>query len=116
MLALALPLLAAAAPAAQDPVAFDIQCVIATETAMEGAKPEMKGMLMSAMTYFTGRVDAEIPSGELENRLVAQGKALQGHQIGPLLQQCGEFMTTRGKAWDDIGTRLQAREKAAPHS
>ena len=62
MLALALPLLAAAAPAAQDPVAFDIQCVIATETAMEGAKPEMKGMLMSAMTYFTGRVDAEIPS------------------------------------------------------
>jgi hypothetical protein len=116
MLALTLSILAAAAPAAQDPAAFDIQCVIVTETAMESAKPEVKGMLMNAMTYFTGRVDAEISSGELENRLVAQAKSLEGKQVGPLLQQCGEFMKTRGKVWNDIGSRLQSSEKATPHS
>lgn len=116
MLVIGLSLLAAAAAADQDRAAFDIQCVIATQAAMINAKPEMKLMLMSAMTYFTGRVDAEIPEAELENRLIAQSKTLEGTQVGPLLQQCGAFMKTRGEAWTDIGRRLQSREDSTHRS
>jgi hypothetical protein len=116
MLILGLSLLAAASAADQDRVSFDIQCVIATQTAMANAKPEMKLMLMSAMTYFTGRVDAEIAAGELENRLVAQSKTLEGTQVGPLLQQCGAFMKARGKVWTDMGERLQSREDSTHRS
>ena len=116
MLIIGLSLLTAAAAADQDRAAFDIQCVIAVQSAMINAKPEMKLMLMSAMTYFTGRVDAEISEGELENRLVAQSKALQGTQVGPLLQQCGAFMKARGKVWTDIGERLQSQEESTHRS
>ena len=115
MPALALPLLAAAAAAGADPVAFDVQCVIATQSAMEdpSLKPELKAMLMSAVTYFSGRVDAETSAADLESRLLATAKALQGQPVGPLLKQCGDFMTERGKVWTDMGGRIEAREKAS---
>ena len=68
MSALALPFLAVAAAAGADPVTFDVQCVIVTQTAMEDqtVKPELKAMLMSAVTYFSGRVDAETSAADLE--------------------------------------------------
>ena len=113
MIASALALMAAAPAAAPDAVTFDIQCVIATESAMASpaVKPEAKVMLMSALTFFSGRVDAEISATELENRLIEQAKTLQGQQIAPLLKSCGEFMQARGKVWAGIGERLQEREK-----
>jgi hypothetical protein len=109
-----LPMLAAAAAAGTDPAAFDIQCVIATESAMQNdsLKPEVKTMLMSAMTYFSGRVDAEVASGQLEGKLTAQVKAMEGKEIGPLLKQCGDYMTARGKIWTDIGNHMEASAKA----
>ncbi len=118
MPALALPFLAAAAAAGADPVTFDVQCVIVTQTAMENQsiKPELKAMLMSAVTYFSGRVDAETSAADLENRLVATAKALEGKPVGPLLKECGDFMTARGKAWTDIGGRIEAREKSSHNS
>ena len=118
MIATALALMAAAPAAGPDPVTFDIQCVIATESAMANpaVKPETKLMLMSALTFFSGRVDAEISPAELENRLVDQAKSLEGQQIAPLLKSCGEFMQSRGKVWTDIGERLQKREQNAHSS
>ena len=118
MPALALPVLAAAAVAGADPVTFDVQCVIVTQAAMEdqSVKPEPKTMLMSAVTYFSGRVDAETSAADLENRLLATATALEGRPVGPLLKECGDFMSARGKAWSDMGGRIEAREKGSHNS
>ncbi|MFL6736702.1 MAG: hypothetical protein ACJ8F4_06540 [Sphingomonas sp.] len=115
---LALPFLAAAAVTGADPVMFDVQCVIVTQTAMQdqSIKPELKAMLMSAVTYFSGRVDAETSTADLETRLVAGAKAIEGQPVGPLLKECGDFMSARGKAWTDMGGRIEAREKASHNS
>ena len=112
MFAAALPLLAAAAAVGGGQASFDLKCVVASSTAMENSavKPELKVLMMSAVTYYTGRVDAEIPAAELEERLVETGKSIEGQQVASLLKDCGEFMTRQGKIWTDVGERLKARE------
>jgi hypothetical protein len=118
MIAAGLALMAGTAVAAADPVAFDIQCVIAAQTAIQSPdlKPELKMMLMSAVTYFSGRLDAELSAADLEARLLVESKRLEGQQIAPMLQQCGDYMEARGKVWTDIGERMKAREKASHSS
>ena len=118
MIATGLAFLAATAVAAPDPVAFDIQGVIAAQSAIQSPdlKPELKRMLMSAVTYFSGRLDAEVSAVDLEAKLLAESKRLEGQHIGPMLQQCGAYMEGRGKVWTDIGERLKAREEASHSS
>ena len=113
MLAIALLLgsLAQAVPAV-DPETFDLQCFIASSQLQQTAAGDVRATATAAAMFFLGRVDAKIPSAELEERLFREGMALQGRDLRPLWQGCGAFMQERGRAISEIGARITAREQA----
>ncbi|CAA9494907.1 MAG: hypothetical protein AVDCRST_MAG09-345 [uncultured Sphingomonas sp.] len=100
----------AATAATPDRSAFDLQCALALQEAHGKVTEAEKGEIQAAMTFFFGRVDAQVPSSELETRVVAASAALQGKALGPMLEQCGGYMIERGKAWKDLGERMLAKE------
>lgn len=102
--------LVAASPA--DRREKDLQCLVAVQEAASQADETTKAALENATMYYFGRVDAAIPQNELEDRLLATAKAIEGKPLGPILQECGNYMAERGKLWIDLGTRLQARGEA----
>lgn len=97
---------------AKDQLGFDIQCMVASQAASDRVDGGMKVALEMAVMYFFGRVDAVLAGSELEERLQLESKSLEGAPLGPLLKQCGQFMKERGKTLEDIGAKLEAREKA----
>lgn len=44
-------------------------------------------------------------------RMDQEGKAIRGEPLAGLMQQCGQFMTARGKALQDVATQLEQREQ-----
>jgi len=114
-------LLAAAAAAAAAPVAaptaqFDAQCVLASQAAIAGADADKKAVLLSVVTYFSGRLDAELPDSNLLAVLEQAGKSLENQPLGPVMQRCGDFMKQRGATWMSIGEQIQARHESGKTS
>jgi hypothetical protein len=108
---LALLLLAAQGTPAPSGVSFDMQCMIASQLAseqLEGA--EKFATTLAAMFYF-GRVDSVVADAELERRLEIEAKTIGGRPLGPILEQCGEFMKSRGETMQQIGLRLEEKER-----
>lgn len=105
------PATAPMAPSA-DTLGFDIRCMVVTQVAADQAEGELKSMVQLATMYYFGRVDAQLSAAELERRLDAEAKALEGQPLGPVLERCGAFMETRGEALQEIGARLENREQA----
>ena len=107
-------LVAAAVQAApRDQIAFDVRCMVASQQVMEQAEGADKAALSMASMYYFGRVDAALAGADLERRLEAESRAMMGQPLGPILEQCGEFMTERGKALMAIGESLEKKERAA---
>lgn len=109
---IALIAVAGATVAVPGSIDFDVQCAIAAQQASEQVDESVKADLTAAVTFYMGRADVRVPAAELEDRLTIAAQALEGAPLGPLLQQCGSFMLARGKAWEDIGQRMLAREEA----
>lgn len=97
---------------ATDQLGFDIRCMVATQAASENVDGAVKAAIELSMMFYFGRVDSALSGSALEQRFEAEGKALEGKPLGPILQQCGEFMKERGKALQAIGAKLEARERA----
>jgi hypothetical protein len=97
-------------PPPRDQVAFDIQCMIASQFASDKVDGAPKAAMELAVMYYFGRVDAVLSGAALETRLEEEGKAVEGKQLAPLLKSCGEFMQVHGKTLQDVGAKLQARE------
>jgi hypothetical protein len=102
---------AAPSPAVSDQLGFDVQCMIASQTASEQAEGAAKAGLTLATMFYFGRVDSILSGDALMLRMEQEAKALQGKPLAGLMQQCGQFMTTRGKALQDVGTKLEQREQ-----
>jgi hypothetical protein len=103
---------AAPAPPARDQLGFDIQCMLASQSASEKVDGAMRAAAQLATMFYFGRVDSVLSGAALEQRVEAEAKGLEGRPLGPLLQQCGDFMQVRGKALEDLGAKLDAREQA----
>jgi hypothetical protein len=113
--AIALLLMAAAASAVkQDQLGFDIRCMVASQLATEQVEDAAKEAFQLASMFFFGRVDSVLSGPELEKRLATEGQAIEGTQMGPILQRCAKFMEVRGRAMQEVGARLAAAEKAQP--
>ena len=108
-------LLGSAATAAPtgDQIDFDVQCVAALEQTKDKVPEELRSKFEAGLTYYFGRIDAAVPVAELQERLEAGGKALEGKLLAPVVEQCGRFMVERGAVWMEISKRIQAREDAA---
>ena len=104
--------LAAQGIAAPGDSRFDVQCAIATQSAHDQAEEALKPTLLLSVMFYFGRVDAALSGQEIERLFDEEAQALGQQPLGPLLSQCGKFMETRGKAMEQIGNRLAAREKA----
>jgi hypothetical protein len=103
---------AVAAPATSD-FDFDVQCMIATQQASGQLEGELAFAAQLAAMYYFGRVDSGLSSVELERRMAAAAKEIEGRPLGPLLEKCGDYMKVRGKLMEDLGARLERREKAS---
>ena len=101
-----------AAGPANDQLGFDVRCMVASQAASDRLDGGMKVALEMAVMYFFGRVDAVLAGPALEERLQLEARSLEGAPLGPLLKQCGQFMKERGKTLEEIGAKLEAREKA----
>jgi hypothetical protein len=86
--------------------------MLASQAASEKVDGALKAGAELATMFYFGRVDSILSGAALEQRIVAEAKVLETRPLGPLLQQCGAFMATRGKALEAIGTRLEASERA----
>jgi hypothetical protein len=53
----------------------------------QSTEPELKAVLMSDVTYFSGRVDSEASTADLEDQLVDTAKALEDQPVGLLLKE-----------------------------
>ena len=103
---------APAAAAVADQTQFDIRCMLASQIASESSEgAEKVGLTLATMFYF-GRVDAVLSGDPLTQQMEVEGKAIENRPLGPLLQECGEFMKRRGEAMQEVGGKLDAREKA----
>jgi len=116
MLFLALAAAAAgAAPAIGTPphgsVDYDVQCMIATDTAAGRVDAATKEKLSRLLMFYFGRVDAVVTGDALKRRMVAAAKRLQGHPLGPVVQDCGQFMTDHATAMERIGSVLGSQAK-----
>ena len=102
------------APAAPgtDRVGFDVQCMVASQAIADRVDGSMKAAVEMAVMFYFGRIDSVLSGAELEQRLGNEALKLEGKPLGPLLQQCGQFMQERGKTLQEIGAKLEAREKA----
>lgn len=107
-------LLLAAAPAADadDQLRFDVQCMVATQQAAEQLEGALAMASQMASMFYFGRVDSHLPNSEVDERIAAAAKAIEGKQLGPLLEECGQFMQARGKAMEALGMKMDARDKA----
>jgi hypothetical protein len=101
---------ATAAPASSQ-VDFGIRCMVAAQMAVGQLDGAMKASLQLAALYYFGRVDAAA-GAELDQRVERVARAMEGQPLGPLLQECGTFMESRGRIMQDVGDRLLAREQA----
>lgn len=102
---------AAPSPAVSDQLGFDVQCMIASQTASEQAEGAAKAGLTLATMFYFGRVDSALSGDALMLRMEQEAKSLQGKPLAGLMQQCGQFMTARGKALQDVATQLEQREQ-----
>jgi hypothetical protein len=113
--ALALPLAASAtADVPDDPLRFDVQCLIATGHVARSGATEHRAAARSASIYYLGRLDGRGQTFDLEASLLAEAAALRGQDGGDLLRACGQLMVRRGAEVQAIGARVLARERAAP--
>ncbi len=87
---------------------FMAATVVAPAEQLQG---ELKAATMLSVMFFFGRVDAAFSPADLEKKLEQQAAAMKGQPLGPLLQQCGQFMEGRGKVLEAIGARLEAKER-----
>lgn len=102
---------AAPSPAASDQLGFDVRCMLASQTASEQADGAAKAGLTLATMFYFGRVDSVLSGDALMLRMDQEGKAIRGEPLAGLIQQCGQFMTARGKALQDVATQLEQREQ-----
>lgn len=86
--------------------------MIATQLASQQLEGSEALAAQMASMYFFGRVDAVLSEKELEERMAAAGRMIEGKPLGPYLQECGDYMQVRGKVMETIGGRLEAKEKA----
>ena len=91
---------------------FDIRCMLASQSAADSTVGVAKmGLTLATMFYF-GRIDAVLSGDPLTQVMEAEGKAIQGKSLDPLLMECGEFMKRRGEVMQEVAGQLDAREKA----
>ncbi len=113
MILTALFMAAAVQAAPRDQISFDIRCMVAAQQVMEHIDGAEKTAVGMASMYYFGRVDSALTGANLEQRLEAESKSLIGQPLGPLLAECGEYMTERGKALMAIGEAIEKKERAA---
>ena len=109
----AAPAAPAAAMAPHGSAEYDVQCMLAMQGAagrVDAASREKVGLVM--MFYF-GRVDSALSGAALKQRMLNAGKTLQGRQLGPILQDCANFMNQRGHAMDTVRQQLAPTPKPA---
>jgi len=70
---------------------------------VSGATKTQLGMVL--MFYF-GRVDSALSGNSLKQHLGDAVKGLEGRQLGPVLQDCAQFMNARGKAMEGVRRSL----------
>jgi len=105
-----------AAPVAGSPahgsVDYDVQCMIATDSAAGRVDAATKEKLGRLLMFYFGRVDAVVSGDALKRQMVAAAKRLQGRPLGPVVQDCGQFMTDHATAMERTGRTLQSQAKS----
>ena len=100
--------LALAAPVAAQTIDQDVKCMMVSNVfATQEKDPQRKQVAQASALYYFGRVDARLPVGQLQAKILALRSSLTKDNIGPTMNGCAKQLTDRQRA-------LQAVAQNAP--
>ena len=106
---------AIAAPASAQDVGTDVRCILVSNVfARIETDATRKQLAQASAMYFTGRVTARLSAPQIKAQFLAQSKAVDKYNGGPIMTACAKRFQQDQRMLQGIGQELQKSKPAAP--
>jgi len=109
ILASAASLWASAGRADDQDTGSDVRCLLVSMNMTQLQNPSLQAAGMMSVMYWMGRLDGRTPDLDLEDRLIAELKAMNPEEFQATAQRCGAALQMRGKAMSDMGADMRKK-------
>lgn len=101
-----------AAPAWAQAPDQDVRCLLASNVfATQEKDPTKKQIAQTAALFYMGRLDARMSIAELKSRILVEGKAMTGTNVGEVMTNCAKQLQAKQRALQTMGQEIAKSQK-----
>lgn len=101
-----------AAPAWAQTPDQDVRCLLASNVFATSEKdPTKKKIAQTAALFYLGRLDARLSLAELKSRILVDGKAMTGTNVGEVMTNCAKQLQTKQRALQAMSEEIAKSQK-----